>query len=237
MDLSKLKIDRRMIVFLVVFSVLAVLLSQIQFSPILGVNSQSFTMFQFIGPIAGGIMGSGLGVVSVLFVQIINSFISGKSLDLMAFVFFLPAVFAAIYFGAKGKMSAIVAAVCMIAFWLSPVGGAAWFYPLYWLIPIAASFFKQNIFARSLGATFTAHAVGSVLFLYAFNIPAATWIMLVPIVAVERLTFASGITISYYAVNTILDLVESKTRINLGFLNFERKYSVVRVMAPAEREE
>ena len=113
----------------------------------------------------------------------------------------------------------------MLLFWMHPIGRQAGFYPLYWLIPVAAAFYKQNIFARSLGATFTAHAVGSVAFLYAFNLPFEVWAALIPVVAVERLAFASGITVSYYAMNTVLEI--ASTKVDLSCLHIEKKYALV----------
>jgi len=228
------EIEKRTIIFLLIFSVVGLFLYQIKFSEILGVQSQNFTLFQFIGPIGAGIAGSAFGVVSVLIVESMNFLVNGKAPELLTFVRFLPMMLAALYFGQKGKSSAVIAAICMVAFWASPVGLQVWYYPLYWLIPIGASFFKGNIFVRSLGATFTAHAVGSVIFLYAFAIPAPVWASLIPIVAIERLTFAGGITASYYAMNTILDALSSKARIDLGFLNIDKKYSLIAAPAPKQ---
>jgi hypothetical protein len=56
-----------------------------------------------------------------------------------------------------------------------------------------------------LGATFTAHAVGSVIFLYTFGLTPAIWMSLIPIVFVERGIFTLGIWISCLAFNTVLD--------------------------------
>jgi len=236
MKIFGFEVDRRKVAFLLIFSVLALVLNQVKFTQILGVESKNFTLFQFIGPIGAGIVGTGLGIVAVLlagFGSTVYALLNGGTPDLMVFVPFFTMVFGAIYFGTKGKSSAVVAAVCMALFWLNPIGQQAWFYPLYWLIPIVASFYKENIFVRSLGTTFTAHAIGSVIYLYAFPIPAATWAFLFTnIVWVERLTFAAGITLSYYAVNTLLDMLESKVKWNLEFLNIEKRYSVFRLPGP-----
>ena len=72
------------------------------------------------------------------------------------------------------------------------------------------------------GATFTAHAVGSVAFLYAFNIPAATWMALIPVVAFERGLFALGIAGSTVALNTALDKLSHL--VDLKALNVEPRY-------------
>ncbi|MCR8433322.1 MAG: hypothetical protein NDP24_03750, partial [Crenarchaeota archaeon] len=54
-----------------------------------------------------------------------------------------------------------------------------------------------KIYLYSLGATFIDHCVGSVMFLYAFNIPAIYWNMAIPLVIIERALFAGGITLLY----------------------------------------
>ncbi|MBU0586231.1 hypothetical protein KJ780_01850 [Candidatus Micrarchaeota archaeon] len=224
MKILGFEIDKRKAIFMAVFALIGFVLMQVQFTSILGVESKSFNLFQFIGPIAAATLGLGLGVVAVLGIQIINAIVLGKALDISSLVFMLPMVFAALYFGTKNKASALVAAMCMVLFWISPVGAQVWFYPLFWLIPIAASFYKQNIIARSMGATFTAHAVGSVIYLYAFNIPAEVWAMLPPVVVVERFTFTAGIVLTYYAVNTLLEVLTAKTGVSAW--NVEKKYAI-----------
>ncbi|MDD5337141.1 MAG: hypothetical protein PHS02_01525 [Candidatus ainarchaeum sp.] len=232
MDLKTI-LDRRKLAFTGVFALLSLALYQVKFSDILGVQSQSFTLFQLIGPIGAGVLGSALGAVSVFAVEVLNFLIGGQPLDLITFVRFFPMVFAALYFGSRSKitdkLAAIPALVCMLLFWMHPAGAQAWYYALYWLIPIGAVFYKKNILARSLGSTFTAHAIGSVAFLYAFNLPAEVWIALIPIVAVERLTFTAGITLFHYAANTAMDFAAVKR--GWKFLNVEKKYSLLNALS------
>ena len=221
------EIGSKKLAFILIFSALSLLFYQFNFSEIVGSEPKAyFTLFQFIGPIGGGIISPLGGALSVLLVEVTNFFLTGKALDLLTVVRFFPMLFAALYFGTKGKDSALVAIACMALFWLHPIGNVVWFYALYWLIPLGAAFYKQNLFARSLGATFTAHSVGSVAFLYAFNLPAEVWVALIPIVAIERLAFAAGISVSYYAVNTVLGAFSSK--VDFSFLNIEKKYALVR---------
>jgi len=110
----------------------------------------------------------------------------------------------------------------MVLFALHPVGGQAWVYSLYWLIPVIATFFPERLAGRALGATFTAHAVGSVAYLYMFQSTPAFWLALIPVVAVERLLFASGISVSYVALNSLLAKVENK--FDLRALSIDRRY-------------
>lgn len=224
----KIEFDSRKIAFLLIFSIAGLILYQFNLSKIVGGNDQYFTGFQLIGPIGGGIISPALGAVSALGVEIADFVLLGTPLNMMSFLLLFPMAFAAWYFGSKKINSALIGIVCMVLFWLSPVGAQAWYYALYWLIPLGAHFFKDNLFARSLGATFTAHAIGSIVFLYSVSMPATAWIALIPVVAVERLTFAAGIAISYVVMNTILSAYSSITKADISFLNLERRYSLLK---------
>lgn len=82
---------------------------------------------------------------------------------------------------------------CMVLFLLNPVGCQAMAYSLFWLIPVALyPWSKKNVLACSFAATFTTHAVGSVLFVYCLPMTAAGFIALIPVVIVERTIFALG---------------------------------------------
>jgi hypothetical protein len=114
--------------------------------------------------------------------------------------------------------------LAMLAFNLNPIGRSAWYYSLYWLIPVACYFLQERfLLARALGATFTAHAVGSTAFLYAFALPKMVWIALIPIVAVERSVFAVGIVVSYLVFNNVLNFLVEKKVVKYEFL-VNKKY-------------
>jgi hypothetical protein len=82
---------------------------------------------------------------------------------------------------------------CMALFALHPVGSLAWVYSLYWLVPVAVYLSAtQSLFAHALACTFIQHAVGSVIYLYCVPTAPALWYSLLPLVALERLVFASG---------------------------------------------
>ena len=116
----------------------------------------------------------------------------------------------------------LVPAIAMIAFWAHPEGRQAWYYALYWLIPIAAYFFHQkSILLRALGTTFTAHAVGGALWIWIFNMKAALWISLIPIVWKERGMMAIGITVTFYIFNGVLSWLVNKKHISLPFVHLK----------------
>ena len=91
--------------------------------------------------------------------------------------------------------------LCMIMFSIHPVGNQAMLYTLYWLIPIILFFIpKQILFTHALTATFIAHAVGSVLWLYSKPATPAFWFALIPVVACERFLFAVGMTVVHRVI-------------------------------------
>ncbi|MDZ7798351.1 MAG: hypothetical protein U5L76_01905 [Patescibacteria group bacterium] len=197
---------KKNIYFLIGFIILGLIALQIPLANIIG-SKQSFTLFDYMGPTTGLFLGPLYGAISVFVVKFYNILIGGQNLTWLSLLRFLPMIMAAVYLGTKTKKNALIPLICMILFIVHPQGRGAWFYALYWLIPVVSIFKKQRLLANALGATFTAHAIGSVIFLYAFNLPSAVWISLIPIVAIERGLFALGIWVSYPAFNTLLDKI------------------------------
>ena len=105
---------------------------------------------------------------------------------------------------------------CMAAFILHPVGGQAYAYSLYWLIPVVLYFInKKHIFLRALRSTFIAHAVGSVLWIYGVPMTSALWLGLIPVVFIERIVFAASMVVTYQVLSylstvNVSDLVSGK---------------------------
>ncbi len=222
-------LNRKKIVFVVIFAVLSLLAYKINFSPLLGTQNQSFTVFQFFAPATGFFLGPFLGAASVFLSQVTAFVLFGRAFSLFGIARLVPMLLAAFYFGTRKKrLVAVVPLACMALFVLHPVGRQAWFYSLYWLIPIAATLFKNRLFIKSLGSTFTAHAVGSVAFLYLIPTTPALWVALIPIVFMERMLFAAGISASFVLFNTVLSWVES--RIPAHIVNVDPRY-VVRLSA------
>ena len=203
------KLDKQSIIFLIIFIGLGLVALRIPFSNIIG-SKQNFTLFDYMGPTTGLFLGPVFGAISIFLVKTFNTLLGGQNLDFISVLRFLPMMLAAIYLGTKTKKNIIIPLLCVILFIIHPQGRIAWYYSLYWLIPIFAVFKKNRLIVNALGATFTAHAVGSIIFLYAFNLPAAVWISLIPIVAIERGLFALGIWVSYPAFNTILEKLDTR---------------------------
>ena len=205
--------EKKKILFSIIFAILGLLAFRISISHIIG-SSQSFTLFEFLGPIGGMFLGPILGAVSAFVVYALNIFVFHKQLDFLAIALFLPPVLAAAYFGLKNKAIAIVFPICIALFILNPIGRQAWMYSAIWLIPFIATFAKKRLILNSLGATFTAHAVGSVIFLYAFGLTPAIWMALIPVVFIERGFFTIGIWTSCLVFNTVLDKLANLEPIN-----------------------
>lgn len=228
----KLELSSRKAAFLIVFIALSLAAARINFSPMLGTQNASFTLFQFLAPIGGGIAGPWLGAAAALAAQGLNIALFGGATDLFGVLRLAAAMAAAWYFGSKGQNVLVVPLAAMALYWLHPVGMQAPVYALFWLIPVAAAAFRSNLVARSLGATFTAHAVGTIAFLYTIPSTPELWNALLPVTAYERLVFTAGIGASFVLVNTLLDLLSS--RIDLRFLSVERRYSLAPMRARDE---
>lgn len=196
--------NTKKVVFILIFALLGLLALQIPVSKIIG-SSQSFSFFDFFAPTIGAYLNSFAGMVSVFLVKLVDLILVKKSLDAISLLRLLPLPLAAFYFGSKSNKKGVIGLVCMFLFIIHPVGKQVWAYSLYWLIPIFASLFPKRLFLKSLGSTFTAHAVGSIIFLYTVKLPPQVWKSLIPIVFMERVSFTIGIYLSYFIFNLILN--------------------------------
>lgn len=207
-----MKITKKSFLFLVLFIVLGFIAIQIPLVNIVG-SSRSFTVLELFGPSAGMLAGPIVGAVAVLVVKIIEAVRLGTQLDIAHILLFFTMPLAALYFGSKSKLVAIIPLTCIVLFVIHPIGRTVWFFSLYWLIPVVALFWKKHLILNSLGSTFTAHAVGGAIFLYAFELPAPVWLGLIPQVALERGFFAVGIWVSYLVLNNVLNLVVKRFKL------------------------
>ena len=240
MDLEKI-FTRKRVIFLLLFFVVVLVGKKINFSPVIGADNQFFTLFQFFGPIAGAFLGPLFGIISVFFAQLADFLIVGKDWGLINLIRLLPMLFAVYYFGSRKRtgntISAIIPAICIFLFIIHPVGKVAWFFSLYWLIPVLGKILPEKVpgrlFFRSFGATFTAHAIGSTIWLYTVPMPAEAWIGLVPVVAYERFLFGMGIAGSYVVFNTVLDYAIKKWELKVPtkVLFLDRRYVLGKLLS------
>ncbi len=198
---------------------------QVPFSKLLGAEHIRFSLFDFYGPIAGAFIGSIGGVISVFVMQLVNWGFHGFAMDMGTVIRLFPVLFSVLYFAKRSKLTLLIPGVCMLAFWAHPEGRAAWYYALYWTIPfLAYPLYNKFVFARALGATFTQHAVGGALWIWAFNMKSTLWIGLIPIVWKERMLMALGITLTYIACNYLVRVITTKTKFKLPFVAVHQKH-------------
>ena len=212
-----MKFSDKGLAFTIAFAAIGLGAHLIPLSQILGAADSNFTAFDLMSPIPTAFLGPIAGIAAILISKLTALMATGKAVDLFTFARVLPPIAAGIFFYYYNKKSGLMPKVAhllipiaaMALFMLHPAifGTVAMAYPLYWLIPIAVAFLPNFTIFRALGATFTQHAVGAIIFLY--TIPAIQepnfWIGLIPIVALERFFFALGITGSYKLVALAYD--------------------------------
>jgi hypothetical protein len=187
------------------FTSLVQLSSIFKVSFIIGSYTAWFSASSIMMPLSGAFTGL-MGSMAVCGAGVLFKFFFGCAFPFKYLAYHIPGLFAAFYFASSSPLiRVLVPLICMGAFIAHPIGGAAWLYSLYWLIPIALYFKpKKSLFLEGLGSTFTAHAVGSAIWIYTTPMTPAVWLGLIPIVALERLTFASGMVIAHKLISWCL---------------------------------
>ena len=209
---------------LIIFVTLGFAALQVPINHLAG-SKASFTMFDLFAPVSGAFLGSWFGIVAVFLMQLVNLMFHGfANFDKGTIIRLFPVLFGVWFFSKRSGNFLIIPLLAIISFNLNPIGRSVWYYSLFWTIPVFCYFLRdRSLFARALGAAFTAHAVGGALWIWAFNLPAAVWISLIPVVAMERLLFASGIAGVYVLLNNVL-FVLSKKRFTPNAFLVNKKY-------------
>jgi len=203
----------------VAWMILIKLASFFKINFIIGSQLAHFSAVSIVTPLVGLFSGI-VGCWVLLFVKMVLGLWYNPFGSLQILAFYVPGFCASLYLASSNIMVRLMLPiVCMILFIIHPVGYASFAYALYWLIPVVLYFVrKKPFFLQALGSTFTAHAVGSVVWLYTVPMTPVLWLGLMPIVIVERLLFASGITITYM----IFYYIANKLR-NFDFLSIRNK--------------
>ncbi len=226
MNYIKQLITKKNLLFIAIFAVAGFIALQIPVAQLEGSRAK-FTVYDAFAPVAGSFIGNVSGVIAVFLMQFFNFLVHGAQIDDVGTIIrFFPMLFAVMYFAKKGRLNFIIPIVAIIAFLAHPIGREVWYFTLFWIIPIISYFFRDKfLFARALGSTFTAHAVGGALWIWAFALPASVWNGLILVVVIERLLFALGISGSFVVVNNLLGLLEKKRLLRFGF-HVDPKYLV-----------
>jgi hypothetical protein len=135
-------------------------------------------------------------------------------------VYHIPTQLAALYWYALRTskrvrvLFALIPLSCIVLFGLHSEGRQAMAYTLYWFIPALTLIIPHNSrWLHALGSTFTAHAVGSVIWIWTHSsMAAALWLGLIPVVACERILFATGIWAISYAVDAVAQLMKESAK-------------------------
>ena len=213
--------------FLIAFVILGFIALQIPVNALAGAKVK-FTLFDLFAPISGSFLGTPLGIVSVLATQIMNIVFHGTVIDKGVVIRLFPTLFAVWVFARRERLSLLVPILAILSFNLNPVGRSVWFYSLFWLIPLLVwKFREKSLLARSIASTFTAHAVGGAIWIWAFSLPAVVWKGLIPVVIIERSIFTLGIAASYILMTNVFGYLSAK-KLLPSSLSFERKFLVKR---------
>lgn len=217
-------INKKQVISIVLFVLMGFAALQVPVARLIG-SRATFTLFDAFAPIAGAFLGSFPGVITVFLMQFLNFLIKGAHFeDMGTFIRFVPMLFAVLYFAKGRTFNLAIPLIAILAFNIHPIGRSVWYFSLYWFVPIICYFFQtRSLLARSLGATFTAHAVGGALWIYFFNLPKSVWIGLIPVVALERIFFALGITVMYVLLTNVIYILEKRWS-QLGQLHLDKKY-------------
>ena len=165
---------------------------------VLGSQVATLSLVNCVAPMSGALLNLPSMGLFFLVPFLIRLFFFG-SFSFHILEFYVPGLCAALYWRCSSAWYRVgLPAACMVLFAVHPVGGASFAYALYWLIPITLYFSpRKTLFSHALSSTFTAHAVGSVIWLYTVGMTPAAWLSLIPLVAVERLCFALGMVAVY----------------------------------------
>ncbi len=191
------------------------------FSFIWGSQKFSFNILNMIAPLIGSMCNF---TQSGLLIMLLFGF--KWALKSLPITYGIPTLFATFSWSASWStqthaykktnflLHVMLPTICMILFAIHPIGKHAFLYACYWFVPMIVYAIKRkylisNIFLTALSSTFIAHAMGSIIWLYTIPMTAQQWLGLIPIVAVERLTFASGCVIVYKALSRITIMLSS----------------------------
>jgi hypothetical protein len=171
------------------------LLSICKLSFVVGSQAILFSASNLSMPLIG-FFGGATGATFIWALLLMCRYAAG-AFSLSTLAFYLPGYCAALYLATPSRFVRCgMPLLAMALFLLHPVGFQAALYSSYWLIPLSIGILApQSFFAHALGATFTAHAVGSVIWLYTVPMTPEAWLGLIPLVALERFTFAAGMVV------------------------------------------
>ena len=181
---------------------------------ILGSTAAFFSLTPMVQPLIG-VWGGLVGSSGLFALGILLRFIMTGSISFILLAYHIPGLFASYALASRHwVLHVALPLLCMALFIVHPVGTAAFPYTFYWLIPVALYFAnKELFFLRALSSTFIAHAVGSVIWMWAQPMTSPAWLALIPVAFVERMVFALGMTLLYHAVCGVQKVLGGKKQV------------------------
>ena len=186
---------------------IATLVSFLPFNIIIGSKAAWFSYSSMALPA----LGYHASLLYVIFFVFTKGLLSFNSL-IFCGVHRLPIVFATCALQKRDwTISVLLPIIAMMLFCIHPVGHLVFYYASYWFIPmILYSLVQDNLYSRALSASFVAHAVGSVVWLYFGHVPVEAWTVLMPIVPIERILIAAGMVSFVHIFEAISSLYHDK---------------------------
>lgn len=187
--------------------------------PLWGHNSAAITGFAAIAPVVATYTGTWFILSQYCLKLLLNT----PNLESLSPIIArqLPSFIACKVFNTRAwwwqVVPCLVALVVFNCYWF---GTVAMVYSILWLLPLALFFLGlNNMLARALYASFNAHAVGTIVWLFTDSLTASQWCALTPIACLERLIIAGGILIAAVIADYVLHKVQSMIRLSLRIGN------------------
>jgi hypothetical protein len=197
-----------------VWAALIAAVSLVPAFPIIGTGA-TFSVSAALVPLAGIFFGPIPGAVCVAIGIFIGQLIAPHIAILGPLTFVIPALNAlAAGFAMRKKWYVPLGLIILLsgAWYLFPLGRAAWFQPLVWSLGVIASligwFVASNwigsdtrskrfigVFLAALAGTIVDHAIGCIWYLALFKLPREVWLAVLPLAPFERILFALGAAI------------------------------------------
>ncbi len=182
--------------------------------PVIGTGA-TFSVSAALVPLAGIFFGPVAGAICAAIGAFLGQLIAPHTVVFGPLSFLIPtanALCAGFAMRKKWFVPLIGAIFFSIAWLLVPLGRAAWFQPVIWLLGIAASLIgwfvasdwigSENrgkifagIFLAALAATIVEHGFGCLWALIMFRLPKEIWLTVLPLAPVERTLFSIGAAI------------------------------------------
>ncbi len=217
MNSKSIRLSTRLATHPAVIAVWAALLAMatlVPAFPIVGTGA-TFSVSAALVPLAGIFFGPAAGALCVAIGAFIGQLIAPHTAMFGPFTFVIPTVGAMCAGFAMQKrwyVPIIVTLLVSAAWYVFPLGRAAWFQPLIWLLGIAASLIGWfvaagwlgaehrakifvGVFLAALAGTIVDHGIGCLWAMLMFQLPQEVWLTVLPLAPLERVMFSLGAAI------------------------------------------